>query len=211
MSRSNIEKFVELCKRLRINLSFTQPDSRTLLHWMIEVAEDKDISHCLSVLISNGLDPCAVCEGYLTPTLVAFFENRLDPWFTVLRQLGVSVEAVATHASGLLTASAVGDMISRIVSEPISLNRRHSCLSTINWINGQHKGWSKFEPTKQLRAALIEAFERQGCYLIESDDRGSMVTYKTSSSVDFKPSTVYDPERAKQDVRRRTDAQKNPQ
>lgn len=210
-SQSNLDKFVELCKRLKIGLSFTQPDGLTSLHWIIQEGEHiSNIERYLSVLVINGVDPCAVCEGYLTPTLLAFFRNRLDPWFAVLRQLGISVEAVAAHALGILAGNTVQDYLLRLKAEPRSLTSYIFHIYTLNWLVGQRKR-SKFEAIKQLRAALIEAFERQGCYLNEPGDRGNMVTYKASSSVDFKPSTVYDPERAKRDVRRRTEAQKNPQ
>ena len=208
------DKFVKLCKRLKIDLAFTQPDGLTLLHWMFDQPfgeQISDVKHCLSVLVSNGVDPCAVCEGYLTPTLVAFFLNKLGLWFTVLRQSGISVEAVAAHALGLLVGNTMLYHIVKFVSKP--MNRRCESLHsfTVKWINSHFKGLSKFELTEQLRADLIEAFERQGCYLNESSDRGNMITYKASSSVDFKPSTVYDPERASRDIRRRTGARKNPQ
>ena len=209
--QSRFETFVKLCKRLKIDVAFTQPSGLTSLHWMIEQSSGE---HCLSVLISNGVDPCAVCEGYLTPTLVAFFQDKLDLWFTVLRQAGISVEAVAAHALRLITGISVQEIIYRIIiPEPkISSEYVFSTLCILNWWNGhQSNQASKFNDTKQLGAALIEAFERQGCYLDEPGDRGNMVTYMASSSVDFKPSTVYDPERARRDFRRRTQARKNPQ
>ena len=214
------DKFVELCKRLKIDLSFTQPDGLTSLHWMIVNPIGKLINQLkcfLCLLISNGVDPCAVCDDYLTPTLVAFFQNKLDLWFTVLRQSGISVEAVAAHALGLITGSVMQDTILRAISEPGThveyfgdYVENFSTFSIMRWV-GQCDPSSIFDVTKQLRAALTEAFERQGCYLNGSGDRGNMVTYKASSSVDFKPSTVYDAERAKRDLRRRTEAQKHPQ
>ena len=173
---------------------------------------DIDISyleHYLSVLVSNGVDPCAVCESHLTLTLAAFLHNQLDLWFSILRQLGISVETVAAHAFGLLMESTLPDI--RIASRPINLIPLLPQLSTLRWLARQNKGLSTPEATKQLRAALIKAFERQGCYLNESGDRGNMITYEVSSSVDFRPSTVYDPERASRDIRRRTGARKNPQ
>lgn len=212
--QSRFDKFVKLCKRLKIDLAFTQPSGLTLLHGMIKAPFSKqigDVKHYLSVLVSNGVDPCAVCDGYLTPTLLAFFQNTLDSWFTVLRQLGIGIEAVAAHALGLLVESTTADFILRITSEPINRVTFSFHASTCLWLLRQDKDWSTCEATKQLRAALIEAFERQGCYVNESADRGNMITYKASSSVDFKPSTVYDPERAKRDIRRRTEGQKNPQ
>lgn len=78
--QSKFEKFAELCKRLKIDLSFTQPDGLNLLHWIIKESEylgrSSSLKHCLSLLITHGVDPCAVCGGYLTPTLVAFW--RMD-------------------------------------------------------------------------------------------------------------------------------------
>ena len=204
--QSKFEKFVELCKRLKIDLSFTQPNGLNLIHWVIKGSEYFGrrcrLKPCLSLLITHGVDPCAVCDGYLTPTLVAFLENVLDSWFTVLRQWGISVEAVATHALGLLTEAALGDIIPRLTTDDYLIQCRFA---------GQDRKSSISEDIKQLRAALIKACERQGCYLSESGDRGNTVTHKAFSSVDFKPSTVYDPERAKQDLRRRTVAQKHPQ
>ena len=211
--QARFEKFFKLCKRLKIDLAFTQANGFTSLHWMIE--HSFDLKHCLSVLVSNGADPCAVCDGYLTPTLVSFFQSTLDSWFTVLRLSGISVEAVAAHAVGLLVESIMCHIIIRMALEPIDHIFESSHISTIEWLfkwlTSQDKCWAVFEAIKQLRAALIEAFEHQGCYLNESGDRGKMITYKASSSVDFRPSTVYDPERAKLDFRRRTGAQKNPQ
>ena len=212
--QSEFEKLVKLCKRLKIDPSFTQPSGLTLLHMMIYYSRGCSFSglkDCLSVLVSNGVDPCAVCDGYLTPTLVAFFSNKLHSWFTVLRQSGISVDAVAAHTLGLLTGSTVPDIISRVTSEPMDKFEFYVHCSALKWLNPRDNLASIFQAARQLRAALIEAFERQGCYLNESCDRGSMVTYKASSSVDFTPSTVYDPERAKQDFRRRTAAQKHPQ
>ena len=191
---SESEKFFELCRRLKIDLSFTQPNGMTLLHLIINsliVGRTSHLKHCLNVLITNGVDPCAVCDGYLTPTLMAFLVDKLDPWFTVLRQTGIRVEAVAAHALGLLTESTIQNI-------------------TKSWA-GQDRELPMFEDIKQLRVALIEEFEGQECYLNESGDRGNMVTYKASSSVDFKPSTVYDPERVKRDLRRRSEGQKHPQ
>ena len=218
------DKFVELCKRLKIDLSFPQPNGLISLHWMIANPFDGHISHLkcfLCLLISNGVDPCAVCDDYITPTLVAFVRNKLDLWFTVMRQLGISVEAVAAHALGLITVSTVQDIISRESPDPDkyaesfpdldNFVKSSSTLSVWSLWNGQCNRSSIIDVTKQLRANLIKAFERQGCYLNESGDRGNMVTYKASSSVDFKPSTVYDPERARLDIRRRTEAQKHPQ
>ena len=199
------DKFVELCRRLKIDLSFTQPNGITLLHWMIENPSDKQISHFksfLCLLISNGADPCAVCDDYLTPTLVAFFRNKLDLWFTVLRQSGISVEAVAAHALGLITGSTMEDIMPRIVF-------KHK--GDFEYMPRVLKLWSTLKDTMGLSAALIEAFECQGCYLNESRNKGNMVPYKASSSVDFNPSTVYDAERAKRDLRRRTKGQKIPQ
>ena len=214
-SQSSFERFTQLCKRLKIDLAFTQPGGRTLLHWMFKKPFDIEFSylkHYLSVLVSNGVDPCAVCEGYLTPTLAAFFHNQLHLWFSVLRQLGISVEAVAVHALGLLVESTMPDIIFRIDSKPRYDVFDSTHLPTLKWLCSQEdKGWPTPEATKQLRAALIKAFERQGCYLNESGDRGNMITYKASSAVDFKPSTVYDPERATRDIRKRTGARKNPQ
>ena len=58
------ENFIKLCKRLKIDLSFTQPNGLTLLHWMMEQPfEISDPIHCSSVLVSNGVDPCGVCES----------------------------------------------------------------------------------------------------------------------------------------------------
>ena len=191
---SEFERFFELCRRLKIDLSFTQPNGMTLLHLIINsvfVGQINHLKHYLNMLVTNGVDPCAVCDGYLTPTLMAFLVDKLDPWFTVLRQTGISVEAVAAHALGLLTESTMQDIIK-------------------SWA-GQDRGLAMFEDIKQLRVALIKECEGQGCYLTESGDRGNMVTYKASSSVDFKPSTVYDPERANRDFRRRTEGQKHPQ
>ena len=209
-SQLKFDKFVKLCKRLKIDLAFTQPSGLTSLHWIFKEPFGKqisDVKHCLSVLVSNGVDPCAVCEGYLIPTLVAFSKNKLGLWFTVLRQSGISVEAVAAHALRLITESSVEDIILWLPSKCMN----HYYLSSRWWLHSQVKGWSPFEATKQLKAVLIEAFEHQGCYLNESGDRGNMITYKASSSVDVKPSTVYDPERASRDIRRRTGARKNPQ
>ena len=209
-SQSRFERFVKLCKRLKIDLAFTQPSGLTSLHWMIEQASGdhiSDVMHCLSVLISNGVDPCAICDGYLTPTLEAFFQDKLDLWFTVLRQSGISVEAVAAHTIGLL----VGDIMSRIILELSDPFWYITHSSILGWSVIQGDGTSPFEVTKRLGVALIEAFERQGCYLNGLGERGNMITYKASSSVYFTPSTVYDPERAKLDFRRRTGARKNPQ
>ena len=93
------------------------------------------------MLITNGVDPCAVCDGSLTPTLMAFMVDKLDPWFDILRQTGISVEAVAAHALELLTASTMQDI-------------------TKSWA-GQDRGLAMFEDIKQLRMALIEQFGRQ--------------------------------------------------
>ena len=208
------DKFVELCKRLKIDLSFTQPDGLTSLHCMIEKSFDGHIGHLecfLCLLISKGVDPCAVCDDYLTPTLVAFFRNKLDLWFTVLRQSGIGVEAVAAHALGLITGSTVNDIILKIGPDLRSDVECRSKYSILKWLSGQCDSWSMLTDTKRLSTAFIEACECQGCYLNESGDRGNMVPYKASSSVDFKPSTVFDAERAKRDLRRRTEAQKNPQ
>ena len=213
--QSKFEKFVELCKRLKIDPSFLQPNGLNILHWVIKESESfgrtSRLNHCLSLLITYGVDPCAVSEGYLTPTLVAFLENGLDPWFTVLRQLGISVEAVAAHALGLLTGSTLEDIILRLTPE-----RLHRAPYTPHRLiqrrfAGQDRGSSIFEDIKQLKVDLIEAFEGQGYYLNQSGDRGNMVTYKASSSVDFQPSTVYDPERANPDLRRRINGQKHSQ
>lgn len=209
--RSRFERFVKLCKRLKIDLAFAQPDGLTSLHWMIRQSSGEhisDVKHCLGVLVSNGVDPCAVCEGYLTPTLVAFFWGKLDLWFTVLRQLGISVEAVAAHALRLITESSVEDIISGIKREPAKYIL--SSFSSLSWYSGP-RNWLLLNDTNQFGAALIEAFEHQGCYLNESADRGNMITYKSSSSVYFKPSTDYDPERASRNIRRRTGARKSPQ
>ncbi len=208
------ENFIELCKRLKINLSFTQPNGLTLLHQLIEEPFYEQISHLkcfLCLLISNGVDPCAVCEGYLTPILVAFFRNKLALWFTVLRQSGISVEAVAAHALRLMTGSNMQDIMLKITLGRRSYAEDFPVFSYWKWLADQGNWRAMSKDPKQLRAALIEAFECQGCYLNESGDRGNMVTYKASSSVDFKPSTVYDPERARLDIRRRTGAQENSQ
>ena len=72
---SRFQRFVKLWKRLKIDLAFTQPSGPTSLHWMIEESSNEKIGavkHCLSVLLSNGVDPCAVRDCYLTPTLEAF-------------------------------------------------------------------------------------------------------------------------------------------
>ena len=221
-----------LCKRLKIDLSFTQPNGMNLLHSIIAKSyffeQTSHLQHSLSMLITNGVDPCAVCDNFLTPTLVAFFEDKLDLWFTVLRQTGISVEAVAAHALGLLTESTRAGTILRLGSEPWDLRNVYDCCSVF-WFSEtkqlraammdvlQGRGcWPRtlgptFEDIKQLRAAFIEACRRQECYLNDLGDRNNMVTYEASSSVDFKPPTVYDPERAKQDLRRRTEAQKHPQ
>ena len=213
--QSRFERFVKLCKRLKIDLAFTQPSGLTSLHWMIEESSDETISavkHCLSVLLSNGVDPCAVCDGYLTPTLVAFFQNKLDLWFTVLRQLGISVEAVAAHALWLVPGISVQDIIFRTITKVRSFLNDFSAQSTFKWWRShQSNHSSKVNDTMQLGVALIEAFERQGCYVNGFGDRSNMITYKASSSSDFRPSTVYDPERARLDIRRRTGAQKDPQ
>ena len=204
--QSKFEKFVELCKRLKIDPSFTQPDGSNLLHWIIKESENfvrtRRLKHCLSLLITHDVDPCAVCDGYLTPTLVAFLDNGLDPWFTTLRQLGINVEAVAAHALGRFTGANLDDITTRLTPNDYLIRCRFA---------SQDRDSSIFEDLRKLRADLIEAFEGQGCYLSESGDRGNTVTHKASSSVDFKPSTVYDPERAKQDFRRRTEGQKHPQ
>ena len=208
------DKFVELCKRLKIDLSFTQPNGLTSLHWIIGDPFEKHIRHIksfLCLLISNGVDPCAVCDFYLTPTLMAFFRNNLDLWFTVLRQSSISVDTVAAHALGLITGRTVNDVGLKIASNRRSYNEYRSDLYILGWLFGQRDFWSMLTDTKRLSAAFIEACECQGCYLNESGDTGNMVPYKSSSSVDFKPSTVYDAERAKRDLRRRTEAQKNPQ
>ena len=166
----------------------------TSLHLIISslfVVRTSHLKNCLNMLITNGVDPCAVCDGYLTPTLMAFMVDKLDPWFNVLRQTGISVEAVAAHALELLTASTMQDI-------------------TKSWA-GQDRGLAIFEDIKQLRMALIEQFEGQGCYLNKSGDRGNMVNYKASSSVDYRPPTIFDPERANRDFRRRTESQTHPQ
>ena len=208
---SESEKFFELCRRLKIDLSFTQPNGMTLLHLIINsvfVVRTSHLKHCLNTLIINGADLCAVCDGYLTPTLMAFLVDKLDPWFTVLRQTAISVETIAAHALGLLTESNMGNIISRMGHECWKHPDRHPILRRY----ARPSTWRSIaDNTKQLRAALIEACESQGCYLSESGDRGNIVTYKASSSVDFIPSTVYDPERAEQDLRRRTAAQQYPQ
>ena len=208
------DKFVELCKRLKIDLSFTLPNGLTSLHWMFRGPFDEDISHLecfLCLLISNGVDPCAVSDDYLTPTLAAFFQDKLDFWFTVLRQSGISVETVAAHALGLITGRTLKELMLKISPKSRSDVEYRSEDHIFNWLFSQRDYWSMLTDTKRLSAAFIEACECQGCYLNESGDRGNMVTYKASSSVDFKPSTVYDAERAKRDLRRRTEAQKNPQ
>ena len=112
--QSRFQRFIKLCKGLKIDLAFTQPGGLTSLHWMIEKSSNEKIGavkHYFSVLLSNGVDPWAVCDGYLTPTLEAFLQDKLDLWFTVLRQLGISVEAVAAHALRLLTGLSVQDTI----------------------------------------------------------------------------------------------------
>lgn len=133
---------------------------------------------------------------------MAFLENGLDPWFTVLRQLGISVEAVVAHALGLFTGATLGDIILRLTPKHYLIQCRFA---------GQDRGSSILEDIKRLRADLIEAFEGQGCYLSGSGDRGNTVTHKASSSVDYKPSTIYDFGRAEQSLRRRTEGQKHPQ
>ena len=219
---SRFETFFELCRRFKIDLSFTQPNGKNLLHSMIEERLDElvcylDDKHSSGVLITNGVDLCAVCDGYLTPTLKAFFVNKLDPWFTVLRQLGISVEAVAAHALGLLTGSSLEKIILEMYSDSRIGLGGSTHYSTVcwwasqRWRTGQNSELSPFEIIMLLRAAFIEACEREGCYLSESGDRGNMVTYNASSSLDSKPSTVYDPERANRDFRRRTNAQKHSQ
>ena len=210
MEPSLFVRFFVLCVRLNIDWSFTQPNGMNLLHLIIEGASGGQIGlgdFCLNMLIINGVDPCAVCDGYLTPTLSAFSVDSLDPWFTVLRQTRISVETVAAHALGLLTESNMRNIIFRMDHEPGRHIDRHPVLCRY----ARPSDWRSIaDNTKQLRADLIEAFERQGCYLSESGDIGNMVTYKASSSVDFTPSTVFDPERAKQDLRRRTGARKHP-
>ena len=204
-------RFFRLCGRLNIDWSFTQPNGMNLLHLINEGASGGRIGLgdiCLNMLIINGVDPCAVCDIYLTPTLSAFSVDSLDPWFTVLRQTRISVEAVAAHTLRLLTESNMRNIIFRMDHEPGRHIDRHPILCRY----ARPSDWRSIaDNTKQLRAELIEAFERQGCYLSESGDRGNMITYKASSSVDFKPSTVFDSERARGDIRRRTGAQKNPQ
>ena len=211
MDPSLFVHFVVLCLRIGIDISFTQSTGMTLLHFVIESQpgvpiEDGKVP--LTMLIINGVDPCAVCDGYLTPTLSAFSVDNLDPWFAVLRQTGISVEAVAAHALGLLTERNMGNIIFRMDHERGRHTDRHPILC--RYARPSSRG-SITDNTKQLRAAFIEACERQGCYLNESDDRGDIVTHKASSSVDFKPPTVYDRERANRNFRRRTEGQKHPQ
>ena len=217
MDPLRFEKFYELCRRLKIDLSFTQPNGKNLLHSMIEERLDEldcylDDKHSFSVLITRGVDLCAVCDGYLTPTLKACFPSKLDPWFTVLRQLGISVEAVAAHTLGLVTGSSLEKIILEMYSDPRIGLGGSTHYSTVcwwasqRWHTGRSSELSPFEIIMQLRAAFIGACERQGCYLSESGDRGNRVTYNASSSLDFKPYTVYGSERANQDFRRRTNA-----
>lgn len=210
---SSFENFIKLCKRLNIDLSFTQRDGLTLLHSIIAErgynGRSHHLKHALSALITNGVDICAGWDGCVTPTLIAFVLDRLDLWFTALRQTGISIEAVAAHALGLLAESNMRNVLTRMnhdlgryrILDPILC--RYIALSS---------GWRSIaDATKLLRADLIEACERQGCYLSESGDKGNIVTHKASSSVDFKPPTVFDPERARVDFRRRTEGRKHPQ
>ena len=142
-------------------------------------------SQMLRLYLQNGMDPCGLSFKWATPithTHLFYYYDTLAAWFEALYDCGISIEAVARHTL---------EYLSGLTS---------SCLRQLRRLSSD----DHCKSIETVRADLLGAFAEHGCYIDPSEDFTPKREEKSNATgADFKPSTVYDAERAKVDVRRR--------
>ena len=155
----------------------------------------------LSRLLRYGADPCATDVNDVTPTMLALVLNWVPEWFGALAENGISIDKIAHHTvhvlgteSRLLLLDHLGHLRNWYEKTPF--------LCELAIREGAEVALRNLESFKSF---MYSQFAQHGCYpdpYTSSDEEPNVYSLSTSA-VDFKPSTVYDPDRAVGQIRRR--------
>ena len=198
-----------ISKRFSFNYQATDSHGMTCLHrsldYQVHPHESRWDSYQVRELkwfLQNKADPCALSESEITPTIFALLFGSISEWFEALSTTGIIVEAVVLHTL-------------KTISLFVVMSMREVLESVENQVHEESQSEVRFRPTfnrdlydslsnvSTLRAYIIKVFAEYGCHVNTTDFHDPNIYNLSASAVDYQPSTIYDPERTKTEIRKR--------
>ncbi|KAL9110804.1 MAG: hypothetical protein Q9187_008005, partial [Circinaria calcarea] len=203
-------EWLRILKRFSFNYQATGELGKTCLHKSLNYQVYKHKSWCRSYrvrelkwLLQNKADPCALFDVELTPTMLALLFGLTSEWFEALSTTGISVEAVVLHTLKIASPMLVKDVREWFDSV---INEEHEELPfVIIDLDPPFNQdlYDSLSNVSTLRAYMIKVFAEHGCHINTTEFDDPNIYDLSASGVDYQPSTIYDPERTKTEIRKR--------
>ena len=162
-------------------------------------------NHFLRYLLERGVNPCVVDSFGCTPTIFIMRCNLISEWVWALEAANINVELLMLHALRSISEEPMRQvqhdfLVHSAEDRPLSWTGRFASHYEIIY---QKKFVRTVLRVPTLRQYLLFELAKLG-YVIHFDETDDPNVYELSASgVDYAPSTVYNPQRAEMEMRKR--------
>ena len=154
-------------------------------------------------LLKDGTNPCFSDSYGMTPTMRALEHGTLSRWVEALSNSGLSIEAVSLHTLSNITPEVVRRLKNKYEQNHSGLypqaKGRFTCF-----VQRMYDGLTSVACFRQY---ICEELAKNGCHIRMPFANDLSPFELRSSSINFVPSTLHDPERATKSLHRRKRAE----